>query len=95
MSDGNLHFEPVNMGQALNVLADVVAAYVSSVHTGAIEDKKKATQLNVTIFLHSLLMRSKHKEEMASLLDIISTELREAAKTEPPPDDPARPASSE
>ncbi len=78
----NLHFEPVNMGQALGVLADVVASYVSTVHTPAIEDKKKATQLYITIFLHSLLMRSKHKAEMANLLDLISTELRAAAEAE-------------
>src|SRR4051794_3085395 len=97
MSDepGDLKFEPVNAGQALGVLADVVAAYVSSVDSPAIADKKKLAQLNVTIFLHSLLLRAKHKEEMASLLDIISAELREAAKAEPPPDNPARPAGSE
>ncbi len=79
---GNLHFEQPNMGQALGVLADVVASYVSTVQSPAIEDKKKATQLNLTIFLHSLLMRAKHKAEMANLLDILSTELRAAAEAE-------------
>lgn len=79
---GDLTFDPVNMGQALGVLADVVANYVSTVRSPAIEDPKAAAQLNLTMFLHSLLMRSKHKAEMAALLDIISTGLREAAAEE-------------
>ncbi|MCK1693683.1 hypothetical protein [Bradyrhizobium sp. 144] len=81
---GDLTFDPVNMGQALNVLADVVASYVTtSVPAGlADKDAKAASQLAVTIFLHSLLMRSKHKMEMAGLLDIISAELRDAAAAE-------------
>lgn len=82
MAEGDLQFEPVNMGQALGVLADLVAIYVGNVHSPAIEDKKAATQLNVAIFLHHLLMRSKHKKEMAALLDILSAELRAAAETE-------------
>lgn len=81
-ADGNLKFEPVNMGQALGVLADVVANYVCTVHTPAIDDPKKAAQLNLTMFLHSLLMRSTHKTEMAALLDIISAALREAEAAE-------------
>lgn len=80
----DLKVDPVNMIQALGVLADVVAVYVSNVQTPAIADQKKASQLSVTLFLHSLLMRSQHKEEMANLLDIISAELREAAKGEQP-----------
>jgi hypothetical protein len=40
--DGDLKFEPVNMGQALGVLADIVATYVSTVKTPAIEDQKKS-----------------------------------------------------
>jgi hypothetical protein len=95
MAEGDLNFAPVNMGQALGVLADIVGLYVSNTHAPLIEDKKKATQLNVTIFLHHLLMRAKYKVEMANLLDLISAELREAAKSEPPPDDSARPASSD
>lgn len=79
---GDLNFEPVNMGQALNVLADLVAVYVNMHHSPVIEDKKKATQLNLTIFLHSLLMRAKQKDEMAALLDIISAELRATASEE-------------
>jgi hypothetical protein len=98
MSDeksGDLAFAPVNMGQALNVLADIVATYVSATISPAIEDKKAATQLNVMLFLHSLLMRSKHKQEMAKLLDLIGAELRDAAKAEPAPEDLARSASSD
>lgn len=93
MSDGDLKFAPINLGQALNVLADVVAAYIGSQDGPAGLEPKKASQIAATIFLHSLLMRAKHKEEMANILDLISAELREAAKAEPPPDtiDPARP----
>lgn len=79
---GNIHFEPVNAGQALGVLADIVATYVGATISPAIEDKKVASQLNVTIFLHSLLMRSRHKAEMANLLDIISAELRAAGEAD-------------
>lgn len=92
---GDLTFDPINMGQALNVIADVVAAYIGSQVPIEGLEPKKASQIAVTIFLHSLLMRAKYKEEMANILDLIATELREAAKSEPPPDDPARPTSSD
>lgn len=84
MSDqGNIEFPPVNMGQALGVLADVVGSYVSAAHTAALaDDSKKSAQLNLTIFLHSLLMRSKYPAEMAGLLDIISVELRAKASAQ-------------
>jgi hypothetical protein len=78
----DLTFAPVNMGQALGVLADIVATYVSTAGSGVLDDQKKQTQLSLTIFLHSLLMRAKHKTELADLLDIISAELREQAKRE-------------
>src|SRR4051812_437782 len=56
----DVKFAPVNMGQALAVLADIVAAYVSTMQTPGIEDQKKASQLSVAIFLHSLLIRAQH-----------------------------------
>ncbi len=93
--NGDLTFEPVNMGQALNVAADIVAAYIGCQEPLAGLEPKKASQIAVTVFLHSLLMRAKHKEEMANILDLISAELREAAKAEPPTDNPARPTSSD
>jgi hypothetical protein len=86
---GDLNFEPVNIGQALGVLADVVATYVCSARNSAIEDATTAAQLNITIFLHSLLMRSKDKAKMADLLEIVAAELRETAKSEPHADVPA------
>jgi hypothetical protein len=98
MSDeqGDITFSPVNMGQALNVLADVVAGYISVSTPAKLNDhnKKTAQQVAVTIFLHSLLMRSKHKTEMAGLLDIISAELRDAAAAEAS-DQGVAPASEE
>lgn len=97
MAEGDLNFEPVNMGQALGVLADVVGSYLSQTHTAVLaDDRKKSAQLNLTIFLHDLLMRSKYKDETAALLDIISAELREAAKEEAStPEDSARSTSSD
>jgi len=80
---GDLTFDPVNMGQALNVLAGVVAAYIGSQESPTGLEPKQASQIAVTIFLHSLLMRAKHKEEMANILDLIAAELREVAKAAP------------
>lgn len=95
MSDsGDLEFEPVNMGQALGVLANVVGVFVSNTGSPAIEDPTKRAQLSLTLFLHQLLMASKDKAKMADILDLLSIELREAAKAEPPPD-PARAASAD
>lgn len=82
-ADGDIKFDPINMGQALGVLADVVGSYVSAVHTAALaDDRKKSAQLNLTLFLHSLCMRSKYKADTAAILDIISAELRERAEEE-------------
>lgn len=87
MSDeGDLNFEPVNLGQSLGVLADVVGVYISNSGSEAIQDKTKLAQLSLTIFLHNLLMASKHKAKMADILDLLSIELREAAKAEAPLD---------
>lgn len=90
-ADGDIRFDPVNMGQALGVLADVVGNYISTAHTAVFaDDRKKSAQLNLTMFLHSLCMRSKHKAETADILDIISAELRLQAK-----DDGVDPTTSE
>ncbi len=79
----DIKFDPINMGQALGVLADVVASYVTSMKAppgSSEETERKLSQVAVAIFLHNLLMRSLHKEEMAGILDAIAFELRDAAK---------------
>jgi len=82
-TDGDIKFDPVNMGQALGVLADVVSSYVSATHTAALaDDRKKSAQVNLALFLHSLCMRSKYKAETADILDIISAQLRMQANEE-------------
>lgn len=83
---GDLEFEPVNMGQALGVLANIVGVFVSNTGSPSIEDPTTRAQLSLTLFLHQLLMASKDKAKMADILDLISIELREAAKAAPPPD---------
>jgi hypothetical protein len=82
----DLEFDPVNFGQALSVIADSVSCYVTSFVNSKPdlddEDKKKMSQGAIAIFLNDLLMRAKHKEEMANILDIISAELRSATEEE-------------
>lgn len=87
---GDLEFEPVNLGQALGVLANVVGVFVSNTGSPAIEDPTARAQASLTVFLYQLLMASKDKAKMASLLDVVSAQLREVAQT-----DPARTASTD
>jgi len=90
-TEGDLNFEPANMGQALAVLADVVGCYISAAKTAALgDDPKKSAQLNLTLFLHQLCMRSKYKAETADILDMISAELRRK-----PDEEGADPTTSE
>jgi hypothetical protein len=81
MSEAQDHNIPsVRMDQSLSVLADVVASYVGQIKGLTDEvDLKKLHQLAISVFLHQLLMKSQHKEEMAKILDIIALSLREAA----------------
>ncbi|EJN11803.1 hypothetical protein PMI42_04817 [Bradyrhizobium sp. YR681] len=82
-ADGDIKFEPANMGQALGVLVDVVGCYISAAHTAAFaDDRKKSAQVNLTLFLHGLCMRSKYKAETADILDMVSAELRRSTQEE-------------
>jgi hypothetical protein len=87
---GDLEFGPVNLGQALGVLANVVGVFVSNTGSPAIEDPTARAQASLTVFLYQLLMASKDKAKMASLLDVVSAQLREVAQT-----DPARTAAAD
>jgi hypothetical protein len=72
----------VRLDQSLSVLADVVACYIGATKTTDGDgDLKSLHQMCVAIFLHALLMKSRHKEEMAKIVDAIAIALREAAGT--------------
>lgn len=76
--DQDFNIPSSTLGQSLVVLADVVASYIGATRSEAGEtDLKKLHQMSVAVFLHSLLMRSQHKQEMAGILDAIAAELRE------------------
>jgi len=76
--DQDFNIPSSTLGQSLVVLADVVASYIGATRSASGEtDLKKLHQMSVAIFLHSLLMRSQHKQEMAGILDAIAVELRE------------------
>ncbi|WP_375782873.1 hypothetical protein ACE10Z_23455 [Bradyrhizobium sp. Pha-3] len=77
---GNFEIPPVSMGQSISIVADVVAGFIGSMRpqnfTGTDHEMKVYHQTAVSLFLYQLLMRSKHKEEMAKILEAIIVELR-------------------
>jgi hypothetical protein len=80
---GDIKVPPITMGQGMCVLADVVAGYISGLQPQGFAETeaelKTYHQVSIGMFLYQLLMRSKHKEQMAGILDAISVELRAAA----------------
>jgi hypothetical protein len=77
--------EDVNMGQALGVAADMVANYIGAFKPAIPLDDlsmKKFHQMAAAIVIHNIAKLSKHKFEMAGILEVVAGDLREQAKEE-------------
>jgi hypothetical protein len=83
----DLEFEPVSMGQALNVVANMVVSYITTIKPATIaaddaEQMKKLQQMAVAIVVHNIVAWSKHKLEMAAIIEAIAGDLRDKAAEE-------------
>lgn len=83
----DLEFETVNMGQALSVAADMVFNYITGIKPATIDDgnaeqMKKLQQMMVAVVVHNIVAKSKHKLEMATIIEAIAGVLRDQAAKE-------------
>jgi hypothetical protein len=93
----DLKTDPVNLGQALGVIANLVVTYIGALRPGvpvegaASEEDgfKKYQQMAVAIVVHHIVSAAKHKKEMAHILHAIAADLEDPIPDEPSTDQKA------
>lgn len=82
MSMGDINIPPVNMGQAMVVMASAVGSLIGSFAKpeDSEEDKVTASLVGLAIFLHQLTAHAKHKDKVADILAAVREELLEPSK---------------
>lgn len=82
---GDFTIAPIGMGQGMSVVADIVATYIGELEPpkdGEPIEDWKYRHMAIAVFLHQLLVRSQHKEELAGIVDAVAAVLREVAAEE-------------
>ncbi len=86
MAGGNHDIAPVRMDQAMSVAAVMVIATVNTFCKPEDDDKTKRdiSWAALAVFLHQLLMASKHKDIAVGVLEALIVELKDAKPSQPP-----------
>lgn len=79
MPDDDFQIEPVNMAQTMSVMATVLVATVNTFlrEEDTPEEKTGRSWAALTVFLHQLLMATKHPNKAIGVLKAIIVELEE------------------
>lgn len=85
MAEGDHEIVPVSMEQAMAVAAVMLVATINTFTKPEDDDKTKRdiSWVALSIFLHQLLMASKHKDIAIKILEALIEELRNALPSQP------------